>query len=80
MEESVAILRRLGPSARRELGISLFNLWGLIEGQDLASEVSQEMLEIFRQENERFYLSEYLLTMNGRAISRGDLWTKPKPI
>ena len=72
MEESVAILRRLGPSARRELGISLYNTIFTIEGYNLAPEVSQEMLEIFRQENERFYLSEYLYSMSGSASARGD--------
>jgi tetratricopeptide (TPR) repeat protein len=73
MEESVAILRRLGPSARRELGISLYNTGGLIEEQNLASEFTQEMLEIFRQENEQFYLSEYLWGKVGWEYNHGDL-------
>ena len=56
-EESIAILRRLGPAARRELGISLFHRlqWVLNE----PSPRREEMLEILEQEKNIFYLSEY---------------------
>jgi predicted ATPase len=73
IEESVAILRRLGSSARRELGISLYNTLVTFETPTLVPEVSQEMLEIFHQENERFYLSEYIWQKNVSAYNLGDM-------
>ena len=69
MEESVAILRRLGPPARRELGISL-----LFKGEPvLLTTEWQEMHEILQQGNEKFYLSEYLFRMNEYAYYRGEM-------
>ena len=66
-------MRRLGAAGRRELGISLLNWLYLQPDFDLSAAETQEMLEIFRQENERFYLSEYLFSKAGMAILLGEM-------
>ena len=60
IEESISILRGLGPGVRRELGISLYHIICHQPDIALAQAQNQEMMEIFRQENERFYFSEIL--------------------
>jgi predicted ATPase/DNA-binding SARP family transcriptional activator len=73
IEESTAILRRLGAAGRRELGISLLHMLYLQPNFNLPAAETQEMLEIFRQENERFYLSEYLFAKGGKAVLLGEM-------
>ena len=60
INESIAILRRLGPDGRRELGISLLEKTGTKFGYNLSSLEEQEMSAIFQQYHDRFYLSEYI--------------------
>ena len=62
-QDSVAILRLMGPAACRELGISLYHVfvWETILFQP--SPIHEEMLDILHRENEKFYLSEYLFIM-----------------
>ncbi len=58
-QESVAILRGLGPSARHALAISLIQLLWSQGGLNQPSPLREEMLDIFEQEKNAFYLSEY---------------------
>ncbi len=59
-QESVTILRTLEPLPRQELGISLYYLLLKKNILDQHSETHEEMLDIFQQENMKFWLSEYL--------------------
>jgi tetratricopeptide (TPR) repeat protein len=59
LQESIALLRGLGPTVRRELGISILCF---LDAQCIltqSSPLQQEMLTIFEQESNKFYLSEY---------------------
>ncbi len=62
-QESVTILRTLEPLPRQELGISLYYLLLKKNILDQHSETHQEMLDIFQQENMKFWLSEYLFNI-----------------
>jgi tetratricopeptide (TPR) repeat protein len=57
LQESMELLRSLGPSARHDLGIALY--YSLIKpSTPVPPESWQECLEIFRQEQDLFWLSE----------------------
>ena len=58
-EESIAILRRLGPAGRHELGISLLESLDYYYGWRLNPPDEGEILEILRQYDDRFYISQY---------------------
>jgi predicted ATPase/DNA-binding SARP family transcriptional activator len=68
MLESIDLLRRLGPLGRRELGISLLFRYMYT----ITPEGAQELLDIFQQLNDKFYISEYLFHLSGWAYTRGD--------
>ncbi len=67
-EESVAILRKLGPTVRRELAVSLFWLLAARGSLPKPSPEREEMLEIFQQEGMRFQYSEYLRHVAGQIL------------
>jgi tetratricopeptide (TPR) repeat protein len=68
LEESVLLMRKLGPSASHELAISLFFLDAWYK-----QTANPEMLEIFRQENDRSYINEYIFYLSQWALDRGNL-------
>lgn len=71
IEESVRLIRGLpastrpGASARRELGISLYHRYSRQRAMDAPPAGLEEMLAIFDQEQERFYLAEYYFSAAG---------------
>ena len=71
IQESVSLLRSLEPSNRRELGISLFYTWYFSSSRP--PEIEQEFLEIFHQENETFYLAEYLYYLGSRSTGNEEI-------
>lgn len=79
LQECVRLLRGLpesaqpGTTARRELGVALFYCVAEDQRWDGFSPEREEMLEIFNQEQERFYLSEVYYYSAGVATSRGNL-------
>jgi predicted ATPase/DNA-binding SARP family transcriptional activator len=73
LQESIALLRKAGASALRELGISLFFLLSFQQSLDRPSPERDEMLAIFRQKKEQFYLSEYASARAGVFFSRGEI-------
>ncbi len=73
IQESIKLLRHVGVSNRRELGISLFISLMLNWSLDESSSVREEMLAIFHQEQEKFYLSEYFFELNMASFRREEL-------
>jgi predicted ATPase/DNA-binding SARP family transcriptional activator len=72
MTESVTLLRQEGASARRELGISLMYWLYFQKSIGPYSQEREEMLAIFHQEQERFYLSEYFFQYHLDCHRRGE--------
>jgi predicted ATPase len=68
-QESIAILRGLGQSARHDLAISLLKLLWVQGNLDQPSPLRKEMLEIFENEKNAFYLSEFYWLQNGSILS-----------
>jgi predicted ATPase/DNA-binding SARP family transcriptional activator len=73
LQESVAILRGLGPAARSELGFTLLTLWWEQGEIDALSPRPAEFLEIFEGEKNAFNLSEYYYLRSFMEGNRGRL-------
>ncbi len=76
-EESVAILRKLGPAVRRELAVSLFWLLAARGSLPKPSPEREEMLVIFQQEGMRFHYSDYLKHVGDHMIHLAE-WSQAK--
>ncbi len=81
-QESIAILRGLGPSARLDLAISLTKLLWFQKTYDQPSPLREEVLEIIKYEKNTFYLSEHYyfesisILLHGKLDEAKDLLEK----
>jgi tetratricopeptide (TPR) repeat protein len=72
-QESIAILRGLGSSARHDLAVSLMKLLWVQGRVNQPSLLREEMQEIFENEKNAFYLSELYWFQTGPVTSQGKL-------
>ena len=72
LEESIALCRGLGPAGRHELAVSLEHLGWTLADQERGLAMLEESLEIFRDEQDLFYIAESLHHLSNMVAGQGD--------
>lgn len=73
MEESIAICRRLGPGARKDLSLALLFMSSLKADLDQAAATVQEGLDLARQLGDSYLIADLLFATAFHAYKRGNL-------
>ena len=72
LAESIALCRGLGPAGRHELAVSLEHLGWTLADQERGPATLKESLEIFRDEQDLFYIAESLHHLANMVAGQGD--------